>query len=237
MFSMFNSIGWEVPLALLLLGLMGFRFSVTPRTSVLIKATCQKVFQQLDVHDGKINEYGRTIIRHDLVDAQLDIYRLTYTTTMMGGTSKSFTALFRVTERVPGQKLVFTREGLEGKPTTSELLQISHTMTEESGGTRLRTAYSWGPRPLLAQITSRTDLWGGSLRLKSLIETGIANDNPYNIIAACVAVFTGWRVACDCGSVHPRVRSPLGLSPHRPTVGTHAVSAFPWCHCPPAPAL
>ncbi len=191
MYSLLNSFGWEVPLALLLLGLMGFRISLTPRTNLLIKASAEKVFRQLDIHDGKINEYGRTIIRHELIDPDKDIYRMTYTTTMMGGVSKSFNALFRVAERIPGQKLVFRREGLDDKPKSSELLDITHELTEEPGGTRLRTAYSWGPRPVLAQITARADLWGGSFRLKSLIETGVADDRPYNIIAAAIALVTG----------------------------------------------
>ncbi len=191
MFSIFNSFGWEVPLALLLLGLMGFRISVTPRTSIFVNATPQRVFEQLDLHDGKVNAYGRTTIRHDLEDAERQIYRHTYTTTIMGGTARSFSAHFRLSQRIPGQKIVLTREGLEGKPKSSELLEITHELTPENGGTRFRTAYAWGPRPLLAQITSRSDLWGGAFRLKGLIETGIANETAYNVIAAAVALFTG----------------------------------------------
>ena len=191
MFSIISSISWEIPLALLLLGLMGFRISITPRTSVWVRATPDKVFNVLDIVDGKSSEYGRTKILHELVDAATQTYRHTYTTTIMGGTARSFSALFRVSNRIPGKKLTMIREGLEGKSKSSELLEITHELSDEDGGTRFKTAYHWGPRPLLAQITARSDLWGGSLRMKSLIETGIANETPYNLIAAAVALVTG----------------------------------------------
>jgi Zn-dependent protease len=191
MFSILSSIGWEIPLALLLLGIMGFRISVTPRTSVWVRATPEKVFGVLDIVDGKTSEYGRTKIVHELIDAAAQIYRHTYTTTIMGGTARSFSALFRVSERIPGKSLKMVREGLDGKPKSSELMEITHDLSEEDGGTRFKTAYHWGPRPLLAQITARSDLWGGSFRLKSLIETGIADETAYNVIAAAVALVTG----------------------------------------------
>ncbi len=191
MFSMFNSVGWEVPLALLLLGLLGFRFAITPRTSLLVKAKPEAVFAAVDIVDGKTSNHGRTTIRHDLIDPERQIFEHTYTTTIMGGTAKSFAAQFRVTERIPGRKLVLTREGLEGKSTFSELLEIHHEMEPEGNGTRFRTAYHWGPRPILAQVTARSDLWGGSYRLKSMIETGVPDERPYNLIAAAVCLVTG----------------------------------------------
>jgi Zn-dependent protease len=191
MFSLFESVSWDVPLALLLLGLLGFRISLTPRTSLLIKALPEAVFKVIDIFDGKVADHGRTAIRHDLVDAERQIYQHTYTTTIMGGTAKSLSALFRVAERVPGEKLTLVREGLEGKSKSSELLKIEYTIEPEDGGTRFRTAYHWGPRPLLAQVTARSDLWGGSYRLKSMIETGVPNERAYNLISAGVCLVTG----------------------------------------------
>jgi hypothetical protein len=191
MYSLFNSFGPELPIALLLLGLLGFRISVTPRTSVWINADPMKVFDAISVYDGKTHTYGRTKIVHDLVDAERQTFKYTYTTQIVGGTARSFSAFFRTAESKPGKSLRVTREGLEGKPKTNELLDMVYDLQPEEGGTRLRTSYHWGPRPILAQIIARADLWGGTYRLKGLIETGVANERPYTIISALVAIVTG----------------------------------------------
>jgi Zn-dependent protease len=70
------------------------------------------------------------------------------------------------------------------------LLQ-TYRLTPEHGGTRLDMSYEWGPRPLIAQLTARADLWGGAFRLKGLAETGLPNERPYQVISALVAVVTG----------------------------------------------
>jgi Zn-dependent protease len=191
MLSMLNSVGWEVPLALLLLGIMGFRFAISPRTSLFVNAKPARVFDVIDIEDGKTSNHGRTSIHHELIDPIKQIFKHTYTTTIVGGTAKSFTALFRVAERIPGRKLTLKREGLEGKPNLSELLEINYEIDPEGEGTRFRTTYHWGPRPLLAQVTARSDLWGGSYRLKSLMETGVPNERGYNWITAAVGLVTG----------------------------------------------
>ncbi len=191
MFSLLSSYGPELPIALLFLGLLGFRLGVTPRTSIWIKADPMKVFNTINLFDGKVSDYGRTKIVHELVDAERQTYQYTYTTSIVGGTARSFSALFRISESIAGRRLNFSREGIEGKPKSSELLDMEYDIEPENGGTRLRTAYHWGPRPLLAQVVARSDLWGGSYRLKGLIETGVGNERPYAIIAALVALVTG----------------------------------------------
>jgi Zn-dependent protease/uncharacterized protein YndB with AHSA1/START domain len=207
MFSMLNNIGPEIPIALLFLGLLGFRFAVTPRASTFVKASPQAVYEALRIYDGKVQDYGRTRIHHQLIDPERQSYRYTYTTTMVGGQPRTFSAEFRVSEQQPGRRIVFLRDGLEGKSHASELLAMTFDMSPEADGTRLDVAYHWGPRPILAQIVARSDLWGGVLRLKSVIETGVPNERPYAMIATFVAaatgiltfgtftLFLGWKVA------------------------------------------
>lgn len=191
MFSMLNSLGIEIPFTLLLLALLGLRRRVSPRASILINASPEKVFGTIDVYDGRFDTWGRTTILAKLIDAATQTFRKTYTTTLTTGVAKSSEALFRIARREANNNLVLVREGLAGRSTNSELLELTFDIAEEGDKTRLTMAYHWGPRPLLAQITSRADLWGGIYRLKGLAETGHPNEHPYQLISAGVALVTG----------------------------------------------
>ena len=191
MFSIFSNLGPEVPLTLLLMALFGLRAKVTPRTSLWINASMEKVWSLVDIHDGKVENLGRTIVQSDLVDAENQIYRKTYSTTLMNGTQRPAAALFRIAERIENQTIVLQRCGIASSQQKNELLKITHYLVSENGGTRLKTAYHWGSRSLLAQIIARADLWSGAFRLKGIAETGIPNERPYYIISALVALVTG----------------------------------------------
>jgi Zn-dependent protease len=80
--------------------------------------------------------------------------------------------------------------GLEGQPTSNQLLGIRHQIEPEGDGARLRTTYHWGKRLLLGQLLARTDLWGGIYRIKSLAETGKASNRAYAVISGLVALGT-----------------------------------------------
>ena len=82
---MLDNIGFELPLILLLMALLGFRFRVTPRASIHIAAPAEKVFALLAPHDGKVQEYGRTSITASLIDAASSTYRFDYFTTLSSG--------------------------------------------------------------------------------------------------------------------------------------------------------
>jgi Zn-dependent protease len=177
--------------AVMLIIVMRVRLRVSPRASLLVRQTAAKVFEHLDVWDGKDTDFGRVRISHRLVDAETQTYEFTYATTMVGGASRSSMALFRIATREPNSSFVLRRAGLEGKSENSELLELNYKLTPEGDGTRLSVVQVWGPRPLLAQVLARADLWGGAYRIKGLIETGVPNEWAYSLISAAVAVVTG----------------------------------------------
>lgn len=191
MFSILSTVGPEIPFTLLLLALLGLRRHVSPSANLFIRAPIAKVFEIIDLSDGKTDNWGSTRVRADLVDAGTRTYRKTYTTTLSTGVQKSSQALFSIDERVQPTKLIIRREGLEGYSTANELLSQHYGLEEEEGGTRLSITYHWGPRPLLAQMMARADLWGGIFRLKGVAETGKGNERPYMWISAGVALVTG----------------------------------------------
>lgn len=191
MFSTWSTFGLEIPFTLLLLALIGFRRAVRPHASLTIAAPLAQVFQLIDVIDGRDQNWGQTSIRADLVDAERSVYRKTYTTTMSNGAPRASNALFRVAERQPFSRLVLLREGLQDRSHNNELLRQDFNLVEEGDRTRLSVTYHWGPRPLLAQILARADLWGGVYRIRSMAEKGIVDDRPYQLISAAVAIVTG----------------------------------------------
>jgi Zn-dependent protease len=183
--------GLGLPLLLLLLALMGLRKTVTPRASVLVKAPIHKVFELLDLYDGKIQNWNRTQIISELVNPASNTFRMTYATTLSTGAIQKSQALFRVSERREPNYLELRREGLEGKSHNNELLKIIVETAEETQGTRLKLAYHWGSRPFIAQILARADLWGGAYRLKGLAETGKPDETAHVLISLGVAIVTG----------------------------------------------
>lgn len=191
MFSLLTSVGPEIPFTLLLLALLGLRHRVTPKADLFIKAPIARVFEMVDLADGKTDRWGSTTVSAHLVDAGSRTYRKTYTTTLSTGVQKSSQALFSIDERVAPTRLVIRREGLEGRGINNELLAQRYDLAEEPGGTRLAITYEWGPRPLLAQMMARADLWGGIYRLKGVAETGVPNERPFFWISALVALITG----------------------------------------------
>jgi Zn-dependent protease len=191
MFSMFTSIGPEIPLSLLLMGLLGLRTKVWPKASLFIKTTPEKLFDLMDVADGKTEDWGRTTTLTEMVDDDDHVFCKTYSTTLTTGVSKTFSALFSVRTRQEPNLLVIQREGLEGKSLNNELLSQRYDITPERDGARLTMTYEWGPRPLLAQLVARADLWGGIFRLKALAERGVADNRPYQLISAGVSALTG----------------------------------------------
>jgi Zn-dependent protease len=191
MFNIFSNFGPEIPFTLILLALMGLRRRVTPKTSLWINTTPAKLWALIDVYDGKTENWGRTIIRSDLVDATTQTFRKTYTTTQPNGTVRPFTALFRINQHDTEKYIELDRVGLEGRSENNELLKISHSLVAEKDGTRLTTVYHWGSRPLIAQLLARTDLWSGAWRLKGQAETGMPNERPFVLISLGVALVTG----------------------------------------------
>jgi Zn-dependent protease len=191
MFSILANLGPELPIALLLMGLMGLRAKVWPKTSLWIKATPAVVFDMIDVYNGKQEDWGRTTTRVDMLDDRHHHFRKTYSTALTTGEVRSSSALFSIRQRTPSQHITIERQGLEGKSLNNELLSQTYDVVPERDGTRLTMVYEWGPRPLLAQLVARADLWGGAYRLKSLGETGVANNRVYQWISAGVAIATG----------------------------------------------
>ena len=183
--------GLGLPFVLFLLALLGFRWRVNPRASVFIAAPPEKIFPLLDFQPGDMQRWQRTRVRCDLLDGDTQTYRLTFVTPLATGAVNSSSALFRVVKREAPHFLEVDRAGLEGKPENSELLKIRATLTPEAGGTRLKVAYAWGPRPLLGQVLARTDLWGSVYRMKGVAETGTPDFLTDGLIAAGVAAFTG----------------------------------------------
>jgi Zn-dependent protease len=186
------NVGLELPFILILLALLGFRQKVNPRASVLVKAPPGKVFALVDLHDGKVQNWNRTTVTSELVDVARRIFRMTYVTTLSTGSQQSSEAFFRVAERREPAYLELHREGLEGKSHNNELLKIAINTKAQADGTRLSLSYDWGPRPLIAQILARADLWGGAYRLKGLAETGKPDETTHVMISAGVAIVTGF---------------------------------------------
>jgi Zn-dependent protease len=183
--------GLELPLFLLLLALLGFRRKVNPRASVAVKTSADKVFALIDIHDGKVQNWNRTTVTAKLVDASRQIFRMTYVTTLYTGSEQSSEAYFRVAERRAPNYLELHREKLEGKSLNNELLKIVFDIAPQAEGSRLSLKYDWGPRPLIAQLLARADLWGGVYRLKGLAETGKPDETTHMLISAGVAIVTG----------------------------------------------
>jgi Zn-dependent protease len=191
MFSLISSIGPEIPLSLFLMSLLGLRAKVWPKASLFIRTAPEKLFELLDVADGKREDWGRTTTFTELADAERRIFRKTYTTTLASGVTRDMSALFSVRRHQSPQHLEIQREGLEGKSLNNELLAQRYEITPEADGSRLTLQYEWGPRPLIAQILARADLWGGIYRLRGLAERGVPEDRPFQIISAVVAIATG----------------------------------------------
>ena len=191
MISLLQHLGPEVPLTLLLLALLGFRARVNCKVSLFIKAPPDVLWAMLNPQDGKTDDWGRTVVVTKLIAPASETYEMTYTTATANGASRVFRGQFRVSARQDGHLVVLQRAGLEGKSEHNELLEISHVLTPEPGGSRLTTRYIWGARQLLAQLLARADLWGGAYRLKGLAENGVPNNRPYFLISGGVALFTG----------------------------------------------
>ena len=191
MYSILNNLSPEIPFTLILLALLGLRANIRPKTSLWINAKLDHVWSIVDIYDGKIENWGRTVVLSELSDAAAQTYLKTYTTTLTNGGQRAATALFRIAERREGRSITLERCGLEGKSLNNELLKITHEISAENNGTRLKTIYHWGSRPLIAHLLARADLWSGAYRLKGLAETGVPNERPYYMISALVALTTG----------------------------------------------
>jgi Zn-dependent protease len=191
MLSLSQNFGAEIPFILLLFAFMVLRFRVNPKTSLWFNTSPAKLWALIDVYDGKVENWGRTVIRSELIDATSQTFRKTYTTTQPNGTVRPFTALFAIGERANEHRIELNRADIDGKSKNNELLKITHTIIPEQNGARLTTVYNWGPRPLVAQLLARTDLWSGAWRLKGQAETGIPNERPYMLMSLSVALLTG----------------------------------------------
>lgn len=183
--------GHELPFILLLLALLGLRWRVTPRASVLVRAAPEQIFPLIDFQTGEAQRWQKTRVKCDLVDEASETYRLTFVTAMSTGAVTSSQALFRVAERVFPTRLDIRRAGLEGQSENSQLLRMLNELQPEDGGTRLSITYEWGPRPLLAQLLARADLWGSAYRIKGMAETGKPDFRTDALISAGVALATG----------------------------------------------
>ena len=183
--------GPELPFLLILLALLGFRHRVTPAVSLLIKAPLEKVFALIDPRDGEQQGWHRTEVTARLIDPAQRIFRMTYVTTLAAGAQQTSEADFRVIERREPELLILERVGLEGGSHNNELLQIVAALSPERNATRLNLTYHWGPRPLIAQLLARADLWGAAYRLKGVAETGKSGTRSDGLISAAVAAATG----------------------------------------------
>jgi Zn-dependent protease len=183
--------GHELPFILLLIALLGFRSKVTPRASLHIAAAMDKVFGLVDFTEGENQRWQRTRVTCTLEDSATRTYRLTFMTPLAGGVVQSSEALFRVTRRERPRHLEVDRAGLEGQSSNNQLLKMTATVAPEGAGCRLTMTYHWGPRPLLAQLLARADLWGSLYRLKGEAETGVPDHRSDALISAVVALATG----------------------------------------------
>jgi Zn-dependent protease len=191
MLSILDHIGPELPFTLLLLALLGLRARVTPRTSLLINVTHEKLWDLLRVYDGKFEDWGGFTIRSELIDPSTKTYRKIFTVISGSGATRQSQALFRVSGEAPQAFLELTRADLAGKSENNELLKLSYELLPEAGGTRLITTYHWGKRSLLAQLLARTDLWGGAFRMKAYAETGKPSGRAYAALSIAVGLATG----------------------------------------------
>ena len=120
-----------------------------------MKAPPQKIFALVDLHHGKVQNWSRTTVTSDLVDALRQIYRMTYATTLSTGGQQSSEAHFRVAERREPNYLELHREGLESKSLNNELLKIVFDIEAAAGGLQAdheillgaAPAHGAGPRP------------------------------------------------------------------------------------------
>jgi Zn-dependent protease len=192
MYSFFTSLGFELPLALVLMGIFAIRAKVRPRASLFIQATPEAVFNVIDMYDGKVEDWGHFKISSELLNAEKSIFQKTYQTRLTNGIIKTFNALFSINKRVPNKSLEIHRAGLEGKSLNNELLSQTFSVSPEANGCRLAIAYEWGPRPLIAQLVARADLWGGIFRIKGVAEHGKPVEWPYIAISACVSIVTAF---------------------------------------------
>ena len=200
--------GPEIFICLLLLFVFTLRMRVRPKAYATINVPAAKVWALLAPYDGKIDQWGNTQISTRLISAETKSYGIKYETTQSNGVVRAFHAEFTLAEAEENRLLVLKREGLEGKSTNNELLEIRHEMAPVGAATRLTTTYVWGKRPFLAQLLARADLWGGIYRIKGLAETGVPNNRPYWMINGAVALvtamisilafgaFLGWQVSC-----------------------------------------
>jgi Zn-dependent protease len=189
--DIFQNVGRELPFILLLLALLGFRWRVTPRASVFIRAPMDKIFPLVDFSEGDNQRWQRTRVTCTRVDAPGEVYRLTFVTALATGSVQSSNALFEVVKRDAPRLIEVRRVGLEGKSDNSELLRMRTELSPERDGTRFRITYEWGPRPLLAQILGRADLWGSAYRIKGVAETGVPDYRTDALISAGLALVTG----------------------------------------------
>ncbi len=183
--------GTELPFILILIALLGFRWTVSPRASLYIDAPMKRVFDLLDFREGDEQRWQRTRVNCKLIKAATQTYRLTFVTPLATGATQSSQADFRIAARDEPRFIDIERAGLEGRSKNSELLKMEVRLNPEGRGTRLDLTYHWGPRPLLAQLMARTDLWGSVYRLKGMAETGVPDYRTDGLIAVGVAVVTG----------------------------------------------
>jgi Zn-dependent protease len=183
--------GHELPFILLLIALLGFRSRVTPRARLFIKAPPDKVFALVDFTEGENQRWQRTKVRSTLVDPASQTYRLDFVTPLAAGAVQSSQALFRVVARDAPRYLEIDRAGIEGQSTNNQLLKMTASLKPDADGTRLEMTYHWGPRPLLAQLLARADMWGSAFRLKGVAETGVPDYRTDGLISAGVAIVTG----------------------------------------------
>jgi Zn-dependent protease len=191
MLAVIGGIGPEVPFILIFLVLVLMHRTVKPRANIWISASPDKVFEAIDLYDGKREDWGGTTCDVKLAASGNGIFEKTWVTTMSNGSVQKFYANFSIARREPGQHLEIVREGLEGKSTARELLRQTYRLVPENKGTRLFIEYQWGLRMAMAQLTARADLWGGAYRIKGLVERGVPDDRAYYIISVALSVFTG----------------------------------------------
>jgi Zn-dependent protease len=191
MYGIFSNIGPSLPFMMILLAMLGLRSRVTPKTNVLIKATPEEIWPQVNIYDGKVENWGNTVITTKLLDPASGLFEKTYVTKQLNGVLRTSIAQFSVVKSTQNQNIVLQREGIDGQSTNNELLKITHSLEPQGDSTRLKTVYYWGPRPLIAQLLARADLWSGAFRLKGLVETGVPNERPYHLISAGVALVIG----------------------------------------------
>ena len=156
----------DLPFILLLIALLGVRWRVSPRASVFIAAPMEKVFALLDFREGEEQRWQRTRVTCRIIDAASRTFRLNFVTPLATGATQSSEADFRVARRDEPHLLDIERAGLEGRSQNNELLKMSARLAPEGAGSRLDLTYVWGPRPVLAQLLARTDLWGKRLSVE-----------------------------------------------------------------------